>query len=305
MKNYSSHADGSSSKNQEQIQNSTGIRYRVSGNLLICRQTTKAIPFGYCWPRGTITNFSCGSGIRMRRYLRECLPEYKHMVTLTYPEGYPSDGTTVKNHLRRFLQEVRRWDKRDYGISAGTEAHSSFWFLEFQKRGAPHFHIFLNRCPRKEWVSSTWYRIVDSEDIRHLQAGTRTEKLIAGRAGTISYATKYAAKLEQKSVPKDYENVGRFWGVYGNRATLSATAFVSRANSQDSKIIMAENAIKRLVEEGKRVGAVEEILRDSGVLVLVFHSKSDQRKMRRLVSYMNIVLMPETVYFFDAEVDYG
>lgn len=305
MKNYSNHEDGSSSKNTEQIQNSTGIQYRVSGNLLVCRETTKTIPLGYCGARGSITGFSCGSGIRMRRYLRECIAEYGHMVTLTYPEGYPSDGTAVKYHLRRFLQEVRRWDKRNGGSTTGTEKHSSFWFLEFQRRGAPHFHIFLNRCPSKEWVSSKWYRIVDSDDIRHYHAGTRTEKLIAGRSGTISYASKYAAKLEQKTVPEGYENVGRFWGVYGNRATMSATAFVSRSNSDDPRILSAQNAIKKLIKSGKEAGTVEEIIRDSGVLVLVFHSRLDQQTMRRLVSYMNIVLMPDWLYFYDAEVDYG
>jgi len=306
MKNYTSHADGSSSKSTEQIQNSTGVQYRVSGNLLICRQTTKTVPFGYCGSRGSITGFSCGSGIRMRRYLRECMAEYEHMVTLTYPEGYPSDGAEVKNHLRRFLQEVRRWDDRycrQVGVPSGS--HSSFWFLEFQRRGAPHFHIFLNRCPSKEWVSSKWYGIVGSEDIRHFQAGTRTEKLKSGRTGTISYASKYAAKLEQKSVPEGYENVGRFWGVYGYRATMSATAFVSRSDSGGQMILKCQESMQSLLEHGKKTGTVEEIVRDSGVLVFVFHSRHDQQVMRRLVSYMNIILMPDWLYFFDAEVDYG
>lgn len=38
-----------------------------------------------------------------------------------------------------------------------------------------------------------------------------------------SYATKYAAKIEQKQVPDSFRDVGRFWGVWGLRKTLAAT----------------------------------------------------------------------------------
>jgi hypothetical protein len=76
------------------------------------------------------------------------------------------------------------------------------------------------------WVAATWYRIVDSEDERHLRAGTRIERLQSGRAGTISYASKYAAKAEQKIVPPEYENVGRFWGISGCRTTVEASTHI-------------------------------------------------------------------------------
>jgi hypothetical protein len=31
--------------------------------------------------------------------------------------------------------------------------------------------------------------------------------------GVSRYVTKYSTKIEQKTVPKRYQNVGRFWGV--------------------------------------------------------------------------------------------
>lgn len=300
MKNFTIHADGSSSKNTEQIENTTGLQYRVSGNLLIIRETTKTIPTGYIGCRGNIVGFSVGSGVRMRRYLRECVSEYTHMLTLTYPEGYPSDGTTVKNHLRRFLQEVRRWDDR---LNRGQCKHSAFWFLEFQQRGAPHFHIFCNRCPAKTWVSETWYRIVDSEDIRHLHAGTRTEKLRTGRAGTISYASKYAAKLEQKTVPAGYENVGRFWGVYGCRFYMAAATFISINSSTDRRVVKVQEVLEKALENSKTRGDSEEIIRESGVIVVVMHSKVLQQKVRRWVSLMDTYVYSEFEYFYGAEID--
>jgi hypothetical protein len=94
------------------------------------------------------------------------------------------------------------------------------WFLEFQQRGAPHFHILTdwplpkNRGNKVLWysrIAKRWYDIVDSGDEKHLQAGTRTETL-RSKEGGARYAVKYAQKMKQKKVPQGYEDVGRFWG---------------------------------------------------------------------------------------------
>jgi len=69
--------------------------------------------------------------------------------------------------------------------------------------------------------------------------------LVRGRAGTISYASKYAAKMEQKLTPKGFENVGRFWGVYGWRTTMSADTFVSKANLEYSNVFDAIVNLKK------------------------------------------------------------
>jgi hypothetical protein len=45
----------------------------------------------------------------------------------------------------------------------------------------------------------------------------RVWELIKTEGGARRYVTKYAAKAIQKEVPKDYQNVGRFWG--GSRDT--------------------------------------------------------------------------------------
>lgn len=324
MTQYTTYNDGSSRVTREQTENNTGVAYRASGNLFIAKQTSKTIPSTYLGCRGDIVGFSAGSAIRMRRYLRECRADYRHMVTLTYPGFFESDGEKVKNHLRRFLQEVQREyirghvPKENYdGMSWGFEnptgqnfkgnkpLHSAFWFLEFQERGAPHFHIFLNWAPGKEWVSNRWYEIVGSEDIRHLHAGTRTEKLIAGRAGTISYASKYANKCEQKVVPEGYKNVGRFWGVYGDRITLSAATFVSVANRKDRNCLWAEeqllNAVKSLISKG----LAEIVKREEGLLIVSCQDKNAMQKIRVKVARVSMHTMKIYDLFCDAEMDYG
>jgi len=305
MKNYSVHADGMSSKNTEQIENTTGIRYRASGNLFIAKQTCRTIPSAFTGVRGDVVSFSAGSGLRMRRYLRECRSDYKHMVTLTYPNEFPTNGTETKNHLRRFLQEVQREDRREENYKGVRQLHSAFWFLEFQERGAPHYHIFLNRCPSKKWVSQKWYDIVNSEDIRHFQAGTRTEKLHSGRAGTISYASKYANKLEQKVAPRWFEKVGRFWGVYGDRMTMSADTFVSRRNNADPNVNVYVEKLTQHVKKLVDKGLGEVVRREEGVLIVVVHDEAQMQKVRRLVSLVSSRTMTMYDLFCDAEVDYG
>lgn len=292
--------------NSEQIKNKTGVTYRASGNLFIAKQTCKTVPVAYSGCRGVINGFSAGSGIRMRRYLRECRADYRYMVTLTYPCEFPTNGKETKEHLRRFLQEVQREDARDNKFSkCFSQRHSAFWFLEFQERGAPHYHIFLNRCPSKEWVSRRWYEIVNSEDIRHFHAGTRTEKLTAGRSGTISYASKYAAKLCQKVAPKNFEDVGRFWGVYGDRVTLSADTFVSRSQMERPEVSSSVESLLNYVKASVDRGKGEVIRREDGVLLVVIHDEMAMQKIRRLTSLVSCKTLNYYNYFVDAEVDYG
>lgn len=158
----------------------------------------------------------------MRRYLRSCTPRYRVMGTLTYPCGYPTDGRTCKDHLDTLVKSIRRYVSKGGAVS---EDFSLFWFLEFQGRGAPHFHFFCTDELPKDWLARRWYEIVGSNDVRHLAAGTRIEAIRSGRYGTCAYASKYAAKHSQKDVPPGFSHVGRFWGVYGCRKCAAATIY--------------------------------------------------------------------------------
>lgn len=160
--------------------------------------------------RKEITMFSKASRKRLAFIVNNTRVHFSSMITLTYPLDFPSDGQTVKKHLNTFLiWAIRRFKSPSY-----------VWFLEFQKRGAPHVHILLcSPLPvieeqRKKLfadVSERWYAIVGSNDPKHLAAGTRCER-IRKPDGAARYALKYCYKMEQKCVPQAYRNVGRFWG---------------------------------------------------------------------------------------------
>ncbi|MFA7346054.1 MAG: hypothetical protein WC003_17280 [Terrimicrobiaceae bacterium] len=152
------------------------------------------------------------------------------MITLTYPAEFPTNGREVKRNFNFFRKRLLR---RFPGIRG-------VWFLEFQKRGAPHFHILVSikmnehgeiheRTRRRgkqgpksyktvvtleAMISEWWFTIVGSKDKKHLAAGCSWE-MIENSDGALRYAAAHASKPNQKIVPKTFVEVGRFWGVIG------------------------------------------------------------------------------------------
>lgn len=150
--------------------------------------------------RARIERMTGSSARRLAFFLRNLAGLFTTMLTLTYPSEYEHDGKRVKNHLKAFLAFLRR---RDIKYA---------WVLEFQERGAPHFHFLLSGRLHKNDVAECWYRIVGSKDERHLHAGTRIEA-IESREKMAHYLSGYLAKQAQKEVPANYLNCGRFWGI--------------------------------------------------------------------------------------------
>lgn len=137
--------------------------------------------------------------------------EFHSMLTLTYPDDYPLSGKVSKKHLRRFLNDFQHiFGKQSY-----------LWFLEFQERGAPHYHILVEMLGPNKWMRRqfgySWARIVcrEQEEVNKCYAvhsHTRQWEQIRKRDGARRYALQYAAKPTQKIVPQNFRDVGRFWG---------------------------------------------------------------------------------------------
>jgi hypothetical protein len=124
------------------------------------------------------------------------------LLTLTYPSEFPMDGRKVKRDWRC----MRKWLTR--------RGRGGLMVVEFQARGAPHLHVYINGRVDKDAVREAWWEIVGSGDADHRKAGTRVEKLRKGHA-MLMYVQKYLTKQKQKEVPAGYESVGRFWSLFG------------------------------------------------------------------------------------------
>jgi len=124
------------------------------------------------------------------------------MITLTYPGQWSQDPKAWKRDLDVFFRRLCR---------AYPQA-AAFWKLEFQTRGAPHFHLLVWGVPpnaqARTWVSRAWFEIVGSGDERHLRAGTQVQRVENWRQ-----ASAYCAKYLGKSDGGDHPQAGRVWGV--------------------------------------------------------------------------------------------
>ena len=63
----------------------------------------------------------------------------------------------------------------------------------------------------------------------------------------VSYASKYAAKLDQKNVPPDVINCGRFWGISGLRDCVSATIMVLSEHAENPIYLEFKQVLKELL----------------------------------------------------------
>lgn len=153
-------------------------------------------------------------------------------VTLTYPGDWLTvapDGEAVKRHLQ-MLKE--RWS-REWGKPM------ALWKMEFQKRGAPHFHLLCplmtrqhaaDGRPFRQWLSETWAEVVAHPDpgeyARHVAAGTRIDvkeglKCKDPKRVAIYFSKHglFRSKEYQNQPPAEWveagKSCGRFWGVWG------------------------------------------------------------------------------------------
>lgn len=205
-------------------------------------------------PERVVTEWSRKSRSRMTRRLAELdygpllrmglrLP----MTTLTYPGDWLAVAPTGKA-VKRHLDQYRKRFERAWGF-----AFTGIWKLEFQRRGAPHLHLWgpepegtageLRRLtatryrpavgdglPYRDWLSAVWADIVDHPDPeqrrRHRLAGTAVdfregERMRDPRRLAV-YFTKhgsFSAKEYQHQVPEAWSEPGagpgRFWGYWG------------------------------------------------------------------------------------------
>lgn len=128
------------------------------------------------------------------------------VVTLTYPAEFPApnDHDVYKGHLHTLQIYLRRkWP-----------GCSGVWKLEFQTRGAAHYHLLLFGLHDVEleivraWIRETWYRIAHNGDKHKGVAGTQVDR-IKSVGGAVSYLAKYINKGDQ-TMPGNFS--GRYWG---------------------------------------------------------------------------------------------
>jgi hypothetical protein len=158
---------------------------------------------------------------------RDVLPLF---VTLTYHNEYPDNFEDYKNQLDNFLRSLsRRFGryvtkeviikgekvlKEVWETSVGV-----IWKMEYQQRGAPHYHLFVwgvSLEELREFVPEKWHKIAGYGSPDHLAwhkgelGNEHCVQSVKSWHGVRSYASKYFAKLDDTK-----NRGGRVWGVRG------------------------------------------------------------------------------------------
>lgn len=193
--------------------------------------------------RGRISEWSAPSRRNFRKFmggLKLGALDEAMMVSLTYPGEFPEPDShdVYKGHLRSLKARMNR----KFPIS------SFVWKLEFQARGAAHYHLIVfglgagdsALAAWKKWIDLAWYEIVGSGDERHFRAGV-TSEWVRTRGGAVSYLTKYLGKDDQTR-PGDF--TGRYWGCFNKDALPLAP--VRREEKTDREAVLIRRVIRKL-----------------------------------------------------------
>lgn len=202
-----------------------------------------------------------GSGVikefspRSRRRLREAVAEVDWadaVRSVTEATGQPARLVFV---MLSYPGDWRRWAPDPDACTAQLDALLKrlgrvvvpgvgeirvpcVWKREFQRRGAPHFHLVLvvpqvvDGEPLRNWMARNWFEVVGSGDERHLRAGIRVDavrgfdasdpaRIASYLAGYLGPDERLGDKEVQHEVPEGWAtpsgSVGRWWSVRGVR----------------------------------------------------------------------------------------
>jgi len=192
----------------------------------------------------SLEGFSSKSQRNLRFAAVNAFPALISQFGLTYHNDWPTDGRESKRHLNAFLVALRRL-LPDVGY---------LWIMEFQKRNAPHYHLFLTIPPSKDLhqdLARAWARITSPGDQAALDFHQHQNNWIPWEMNNASYLAKYLDKEAQKSVPDGYHNFGRFWGCTRDlikppvKMPLEALKALDQVDQETGEIIEGEKVVIR------------------------------------------------------------
>ena len=227
----------------------------------------KVIPTKVGGNKAQIKTFSKSSQNKLLFTLTNANARWKSMITLTYPKVFPKDGLKAKRHLNTFLVSMK------HHLNKSNDTFKYFWWMEFQDRGAMHYHIYVetlkdeieNSPLRKVWNEIAGksftahevygFQVKDLSKVSHSYIVDYAVSYAKSRAGFLNENSdimlvdkptkkKNSSKHSQKLVPDTIYRPGRFWGASWKLAQFHTVLI-------DVKCTFA-GVIKRLKEAGFR-----------------------------------------------------
>ena len=151
--------------------------------------------------RGRITEFTRRSRFRLLQILAKVRTDISFkplFFSMTYHHNFSLPNKSYVHNLHSFLSSLRSLDKEvEY-----------LWRLEFQRRGAPHFHFIVFPGPSVKKLGTEkymllcadiWHRISDPDSKSHELYGFKST-VINSYSKAVAYVSKYVAKVDDLPV---------------------------------------------------------------------------------------------------------
>lgn len=202
--------------------------------------------------RGRIKSFTQKARLRLMRFLArmKATGVRATFITLTFRK-YPTNAQ-AKRCLHAFLANLARTFPNA----------SAVWRMEYQARGAIHFHLLCFDLPYWEWkeILATWKRIT-GQNVARIDV-----RLVRSRKGVMSYVSKYIAKVAEKGLKTFFIHPpylhgyrrwrkGRFWG-YHNKKGLPLGEKVMGVLTNSKVIKRLANAAWEIIGSENRFGSI-------------------------------------------------
>jgi hypothetical protein len=202
---------------------------------------------------------------RTRSSLRRlicCNPDLFRFVTLTFKENV-TDLNVANKHFKRFIQRV-------------NYKHKNFKYIavvEFQKRGAVHYHLLIDRFIKKEDLSSLWGHSLGMTNIKMLRDRKYNERQ------TTDYIASYLGKYLTKQQASDT----RLW--------KKKSYFISKGLNKPFErvyddLVDAVNTVRMLKRGCKQVKRISRVV-STDFLGDIFYTR---------IYYEKIPLKPKKVF---------
>ena len=222
--------------------------------------------------RGKIIGMSKRSRLRLARLILNNAGKFKYFFTVTYRKNNRSCMLS-KKHINHFLTRFRK------AVGSGV---GYVWVLEFQKRGAVHFHMWLEDVKVEEffewqkievrkniqirfkesiedlnrfkYLTYLWLSVTKQlDDMKAMKASTDL-KVIYSHGFSLWYATKYLLKKYQKVYEGNINEstgevdlwVGRYWGA--SRSVKIEKIYVS---TNPETIRLFRNWYRKIIKKRK------------------------------------------------------
>lgn len=187
------------------------------------------------WVRGNVQAFSARSRSRLLQSFAQTdfrgFEGRSLFVTLTYHHEWGEVGCEWKADLKEWERRIRR--KYPHVLT--------WWRLELQRRGAPHFHclVFGLDESAKAFLKQSWLDVAEACcKWCHLYMA-RVDKL-ASWEQVRNYCSKYCAKVEELTP----EHPGRYWGIL-NRS--QRTVRLQSVEVSEQEAFRMRRIFKRLI----------------------------------------------------------